>query len=98
MGTRYARRAPCSATPTEAGEIHAKPDNPRRHAPKECYALVADPGEHTNLAAGQSCRPELEQLLAEMTRFVQGTAAEPALAATVSEETKRQLESLGYLE
>jgi len=81
----------------DAKVIRENPENARKLPPRQFYDLANDPKEKHNRAGMSDAREaELGQLIEQMRQYVQGAAAEPTMAAELSQEEKDQLEAIGY--
>lgn len=86
---------------TESKLISANPDNVRHLAPVELYDMTRDPKEKSNLAGDPkrgTQQMELQQILERLASGRDVSAAPPSENASMSEEVKNQLQSLGYLD
>lgn len=84
----------------DAKLITANPDNKSHLAPVELYNLANDPHETANLAGDAAHAPmqtELERVLQQFEQGMEATSAQPGASVPLSDETKRQLEAIGYL-
>lgn len=76
-------------------------ENKRKYPALSFFDMVADPGEQVNLADVVERAEEIKKFIETteaMKAYVLENKAEPSISEAGMEETKEQLESLGYLE